>query len=446
MLRTSLITATSVILCATASAQQTVQAQRVPGPVKNAGIYHLATGTWTRSAGASANLGPDDIYRNDAPSGYFTTANVGFENTDEGEIPTTGSPWAADRDVYEVNCFTIGYCSDSNAATHTYIFYDSYAPCDNVQAPANCLSTAAGYVVTGLPGGPAGTSCWIATLDLTGVEFCLEGDGGSCNPGYDNNVTQDSFGWGQAITGSNGGSGPLLNGDPSWTTVCAGANWGGGGTYYETGETCVAGSTGLNTSDLFFATDTGGLAPGCYWFGGYLSTNGCGGPTNTPFASFTLVLSASTNPNCDQGGGGVTVVCDPANNHTQGNYTKLDNSTLTGGALHLEATDGPSTEFGYFLVSSGANQSLAVSNGILCLDGPQGRYAPAAGATLNSIGQFDGAGVYNSTVQAQQGWDVPSTLPTPPGGSIQAGDTWFFQMWYRDQQRSNFSNAISVQF
>jgi hypothetical protein len=151
-------------------------------------------------------------------------------------------------------------------------------------------------------------------------------------------------------------------------------------------------------------------------------------------------------------GNAITVVCDPANNHTQGDYVKLNTSSLgAAGAgqsgLHLEATDGPLLEFGYFLVSNGANGSAAVSNGILCLDAPFGRYAPAAGAALNSAGQFDINGVYNSSIQLQQGWDVPDSLPSPPGpGVIQSGDTWYFQMWYRDGQRSNFSNAIQVVF
>jgi hypothetical protein len=163
-------------------------------------------------------------------------------------------------------------------------------------------------------------------------------------------------------------------------------------------------------------------------------------------------FQASTLGENGGGGGNVTVVCDPANTHTQGSYTKLDNSILgpPGGALsglHLEATDGPAGEFGYFLVSSGASASLAISNGILCLDSPQGRYAPAAGVSaLNSIGAFDASGTYQSSVQGQQGWNVPIGLPSPPGGTITAGDTWYFQMWYRDGQRSNFSNAIRVQF
>jgi hypothetical protein len=236
----------------------------------------------------------------------------------------------------------------------------------------------------------------------------------------------------------------------------------GGGTFATTltsgitlnGATAVVTCTSTGTVNMAIhpAGSVNGGGSGCIvalgdagWFD--LFTNAAGSIYNPNNVLTALNAFASA---CGGGGGGpITVICDPANNHTQGNYTKLDNSSLGGGGgsgLHLEATDGPAGEFGYFLVSTGANLSLPVSNGILCLDAPQGRYAPAAGAALNSVGQFNGAGVYQSTVQAQQGWDVPSVLPSPPGGSIGAGDTWYFQMWYRDGNRSNFSNAICVQF
>jgi hypothetical protein len=88
-----------------------------------------------------------------------------------------------------------------------------------------------------------------------------------------------------------------------------------------------------------------------------------------------------------------------------------------------------------------------VSNGILCLDTPQGRYSPAAGAGLDSIGNFNASGTFETPPNSgTSGWDVPATLPSPPGGSILSGQTWSFQLWYRDQQRSNFSNAIQVDF
>ena len=50
---------------------QVPTAVRVTMPTKDAGVYHVATGTWTRTGGSQANLGPDVIYRADVPSGYF---------------------------------------------------------------------------------------------------------------------------------------------------------------------------------------------------------------------------------------------------------------------------------------------------------------------------------------------------------------------------------------
>ncbi len=48
MLSNSLTLASSLVLClaATATAQQPIQARKVLGPVMDAGIYHVASGTW----------------------------------------------------------------------------------------------------------------------------------------------------------------------------------------------------------------------------------------------------------------------------------------------------------------------------------------------------------------------------------------------------------------
>jgi hypothetical protein len=117
--------------------------------------------------------------------------------------------------------------------------------------------------------------------------------------------------------------------------------------------------------------------------------------------------------------------------------------------LHLEATDGPSGEFGYFLVSLGFNDpGTPISNGMLCLTVPIGRYAPAAGGSFNSIGQFDAGGVLQNLVGTSSvgsGYDVLATLPTPPGGVIQGGTSYYFQCWFRDGNRSNFSNVYQFQ-
>jgi len=152
----------------------------------------------------------------------------------------------------------------------------------------------------------------------------------------------------------------------------------------------------------------------------------------------------------DDGNCGATLHCDPANNHSGGTYATLADSSVSGpGVLHLEATDGPAGEFGYFLVSLGfTDPGTPISNGMLCLTSPIGRYAPAAGGALNSIGQFDGAGVLQNlagTSTVGSGYDVMATLPTPPGGVIAAGTSYYFQCWFRDGNRSNFSNVLQFQ-
>jgi hypothetical protein len=170
-------------------------------------------------------------------------------------------------------------------------------------------------------------------------------------------------------------------------------------------------------------------------------------------ANFSVAVNGFYGPGFQigDGGGNLGLACDPANNHSGGSYVTLANSSFTGpGVLHLEATSGPAGEFGYFLVSSTLiDPGTPISNGMLCLGAPVGRYAPAAGGALNSIGQFDGAGVMQNlagTSTAGSGYDVFATLPTPPGGSIMSGDTWYFQCWYRDGNRSNLSNVAAVTF
>ena len=155
------------------------------------------------------------------------------------------------------------------------------------------------------------------------------------------------------------------------------------------------------------------------------------------------------------------VLCDPANPHVGGTYTKL-NSTVIGtgveSGLRLESTDGPPGQFGFFLVSASAGATTPVFQGILCLSLPIGRYNGVAAAsidpTLQSLGQFDAAGVMQNisgTSSTGTGFDVPVLLPNLPAGSIQPGDTWFFQAWHRDldgagASSSNFSNVVQVSF
>ena len=167
-------------------------------------------------------------------------------------------------------------------------------------------------------------------------------------------------------------------------------------------------------------------------------------PSNMPFA-----LNAFAEI-CDGSGGAFALLCDPANSNSSGSYVTLAGSSLSGpGPLHLEATGGPPGNFGYFLVALAANEpGTPISNGMLCLEVPIARYAPATGGAFNSLGQFDGAGVLQNlagTSTAGSGFDVPASLPAPLAGTIQQGTTYYFQCWYRDSQRSNFSNVLQFQ-
>ena len=143
----------------------------------------------------------------------------------------------------------------------------------------------------------------------------------------------------------------------------------------------------------------------------------------------------------------------------------LSRSTLSSGlgsGLHLLATEGPIDEFGFFLVAPSATSTTAAFSGVLCLDMPIGQYnANTANnqglPSLNSIGRFNCSGTLmsttnNGTSHTGQGFDVPVALPfSPPGQVIQPGDTWYFQLWYRDQvlalgDSANFSDVVGVTF
>jgi hypothetical protein len=101
-------------------------------------------------------------------------------------------------------------------------------------------------------------------------------------------------------------------------------------------------------------------------------------------------------------------------------------------SLTFEVTGLPQNQFGYFLCSQNA-ASVAVAQGVLCLGPPIARFNQFA---LNSG--------TTGTVQFQPDLNSP-----PPLAAFNPGDTWMFQLWYRDQNpgpTSNFSGAIEILF
>ncbi len=146
-----------------------------------------------------------------------------------------------------------------------------------------------------------------------------------------------------------------------------------------------------------------------------------------------------------------TPFCDPANNNNTGLPCIITASMGSGvGAdLHLDAGQGPSGQFGYFLVgTSSMDPGLTISNGRLCLGGI-GRYN-VAGTNFNSIGQFDAGGLMQNAVGTSttgSGYDVPVTVPITGSPMITSGSTWNFQLWYREPGgNANFSNGLAVTF
>ena len=172
-------------------------------------------------------------------------------------------------------------------------------------------------------------------------------------------------------------------------------------------------------------------------------------------------IIAGTETDTDRDGtmdscGSEVTFCDPADANSTGLPTRITSSVSGGinGGLHLEATQGPSDQFGYFLVGSAASDpGIQISQGRLCIGVAAhsvfGRYN-VANSVMNSVGQFDRNGVLQNLVGTSTtgtGFDVPGTLPLVGTPTIRTGETWHFQLWHReDRGESNFSNGVSHTF
>jgi len=106
----------------------------------------------------------------------------------------------------------------------------------------------------------------------------------------------------------------------------------------------------------------------------------------------------------------------------------------------LVTTSLPLSSFGYYLTSltQGTVVGPGGSQGVLCLGG--------------SIGRYVGPGqIKNSGALGRVSLRVNLLAhPTPTGSvSVQAGQTWRFQLWYRDANptvTSNFSDGLAITF
>ena len=109
--------------------------------------------------------------------------------------------------------------------------------------------------------------------------------------------------------------------------------------------------------------------------------------------------------------------------------------------LVLECEDMPTNSFAFFLTSmtQGFTMNPGGSQGNLCLSGSVGRYVGPG-----QIQQAGAGGMVSLAIDLNQ-------HPTPNGlVSVQAGETWNFQCWFRDSAggmaTSNFSDGYEVTF
>ena len=166
---------------------------------------------------------------------------------------------------------------------------------------------------------------------------------------------------------------------------------------------------------------------------------------------YDLVIQGSG----DCGGFRGTTYCDPMDVNSTGLPTRLTgmNSGSAGSGLRLLANQGPSNQFGYFLIGSTRSEpGVALGNGRLCLSDSGGaiigRYNHQG--SRNSTGRFDGSGIFQKLVGTSSsgiGFDVPLSTPFSGGGTLSGGVRANFQLWHREPNgQSNFSNGLGVVF
>ena len=304
LLRFSLSAAGAMLLASMGTAQTTSQQYLPAMGVKDAGTYHLATGTWTRGPVGAAAWN-DVIYDNSCSVGFYGPHASTQRYVEDGRIPSTTSPenpgppisavsWTGTQDSYDVNMFQVAYCSFDPLPTYVYNFWDCFTGCqDSTQ-----LTPIATFTIANMPGaiGSAG-ACWTVNLDLAntlGGVFTIQADcDGMCWTG----TSSDTFGWSwQQVSASSGGTpGPLIKGDPkgylNGGPGSSGCDYGAHTAFYNGADMLNTEGTGLSMLDQW-EDDTMVPTPvyaNCWWYGGYFSGN--------LFASFHMVVYAETGGN-----------------------------------------------------------------------------------------------------------------------------------------------------
>lgn len=125
--------------------------------------------------------------------------------------------------------------------------------------------------------------------------------------------------------------------------------------------------------------------------------------------------------------GVVDTSCSPISNSTGFPASLFGNGSLvvSNNQLQLDAIQLPLNQFGYFVMSR-TTANVPVGSGRLCLGAPLYRFNTS---------------ILNSGTSGLMSF-APDLTALPQGQVFLPGDTWSFQLWFRDGASSNFTNGL----
>jgi hypothetical protein len=412
-----------------ARAQQTAPALRA-APVRDGGTFHVDTGTWTRKAQSHATLGPDVLYDNTCPTGYYSALSQ-TTFVDEGRLPSPSAPSPTGCATnYRVDGFSFGYCTDQTAATFgtwTHRFYQDHSRC----APIGGVEPTATIALSGLPASPAlgVIACWTVTIDL-GVSgsFVLTADG---DGSFQGGSFLDRFAWATRSSAPGTRTGPVIAGSPA---VCAE----GAGTAF---SPVTGPGTGLGNVDSFRVGEGTAYNEGCFWFGGAV------------FAGFDLRLFGTACPTTTTGevlycfGDGGGAACPCANHSSPGQQSGCLNSLGVGARLRAYGIASLSNDSVSLLGAGMTNAPCLYFQGTTRTNGGFGTVLGdglrCAGGSMVRLGTiFNGNG--SSQIPA------PNEARISVRGGVTSPGSRSYQIWYRNvapfctPSGFNLSNGLEI--
>ncbi len=453
MLRPSLTTAAVLLLAASSMAQRNLHSRLQPITVtpKHLGVYHVATGTWTRNGTLANVTGPDTIYNNTCAAAYFGAFNSTEQWQHRNRVPSPTGPttpglyYPTENDEapgcqtsYTVNGFQVEYCSSlvaGTAITWEFTFANAYLVCGGGDMVPNYT-----FTVTGLPAGTTTSSqnCWILDMDVSATTpaFVLSADQDGTWTGPS---TSEQFGYSQQATApvflTTAGTGPVIAGDYTWLggaitgplVPCTGTD----GTVWDSPINLAEPGTGMATNDFFRITGaTPQVGVGCYYFGGtplgdfYLklfAAAGCG-PTS-PMVNFCfpgqsgVIGCPCTNPPAGTGLGCNNFGAGPVDSCT---LAAAGVASLAADTLVFTSTGENNTSLTIFLQGTTSSATgIVYGAGVRCVTGILKRLY-TGGATAGSITRPGG------------GDPNVHTRSAALGNPILAGQTRYYMTYYRD--------------